>query len=374
MRELLAERLLAQVMDWTPEDVARERPVLQALATFKYNEYQQFSPGLRFIESLALWLNQFALKEERDCAYQFVRSRLVFISQAEMSHLVSISFPDVIRPILIGESALRLGIPETFVTRISNSSTFKLLLRQSLFLGLSDGARIDLFRRNNRAISHEQILPTYDPSTEKAQDMLSKLAIELEARLGRKPPHMEAKFQMVFLLDDFSGSGLSYLRKEGDGSKYSGKIQKVFHRIFVEGSLRGLVDPGRLHICIVLYIATAQAITRLRKLTTELMQEMGHICQCTVLCVKLLPESVSLHEDSDKDFLDLLEKYFSKSIIDGNYRKGRHEKPYLGFDQCALPVILTHNTPNNSAPLLWFEEDGKPRGLFPRVSRHKEDS
>ena len=30
MREALAERLLAQVMSWTPEDVANERPLLQA--------------------------------------------------------------------------------------------------------------------------------------------------------------------------------------------------------------------------------------------------------------------------------------------------------------------------------------------------------
>jgi hypothetical protein len=51
MRDALAERLLANVMAWTPEDVARERPVLQALAALKYDEYQQFSPGMRFVES-----------------------------------------------------------------------------------------------------------------------------------------------------------------------------------------------------------------------------------------------------------------------------------------------------------------------------------
>jgi len=54
MRDALAERLLANVMKWTPEDVALERPVLQALAALKYDEYQQFSPGMRFVESLAL--------------------------------------------------------------------------------------------------------------------------------------------------------------------------------------------------------------------------------------------------------------------------------------------------------------------------------
>jgi hypothetical protein len=76
MRELLAERLLAEVMQWTQEDVARERPILQALARFKYDEYQQFSPGMRFIESLALWLQQMRSIEERTTAYVIDRARL----------------------------------------------------------------------------------------------------------------------------------------------------------------------------------------------------------------------------------------------------------------------------------------------------------
>jgi len=86
MRDLLAERLLGKVMNWTPEDVARERPILQALATLKYDEYQQFSPGMRFVESLALWLNQFT-PEEKVVVYQFVKDRLIFFSSAEMNHL-----------------------------------------------------------------------------------------------------------------------------------------------------------------------------------------------------------------------------------------------------------------------------------------------
>ena len=64
MRDILADRVLAEVMRWLPEDVAKERPDLQALATFKYDEYQQFSPGMRFVESLALWLAQFESEEE----------------------------------------------------------------------------------------------------------------------------------------------------------------------------------------------------------------------------------------------------------------------------------------------------------------------
>jgi hypothetical protein len=105
MREALAERLLAQVMQWTPEDVARERPLLQAMAAFKYDEYQQFAPGMRFVESLALWLNQFKNKMERETAYEFVKKRLIFFSNAEVSHFVSTAYPDHIRPLLIKRAA-----------------------------------------------------------------------------------------------------------------------------------------------------------------------------------------------------------------------------------------------------------------------------
>lgn len=101
MKEQLAERLLARVMGWDAEQVAAQRPVLQALAAYKYDEYQRFSPGQRFIESLALWLSDFKTPDHKTAAYEFVRSRLVFFSAAEIQHLVSIAYPDHIRPRLL---------------------------------------------------------------------------------------------------------------------------------------------------------------------------------------------------------------------------------------------------------------------------------
>ncbi len=65
MRDELAEALLAKVMGWTDEEKALERPILQDLARYKYDEYQQYAPGRRFIESLALWLRQFETKDAK---------------------------------------------------------------------------------------------------------------------------------------------------------------------------------------------------------------------------------------------------------------------------------------------------------------------
>src|SRR4051794_8120460 len=110
MREALAESLLAEVMAWDNDDVARERPALQAMADYKYDEYEQYAAGSRFIERLARWLGRFDAGS-RAAAYQFVRDRLVFISRAEMRHLIGLAYPDHVRPRLIARAAADLGVP-----------------------------------------------------------------------------------------------------------------------------------------------------------------------------------------------------------------------------------------------------------------------
>ena len=53
----------------------------------------------------------------------------------------------------------------------------------------------------------------------------------------------------------------------------------------------------------------------------------------------------------------------------------RGSDPSLGFGGFALPVVLHHNTPNNSVGQLWADtserNDGaNRRALFPRRERH----
>ena len=53
MRDENAQALLTEVMGWTDEQPVMEYvPVLQLLADFKYDHYQRFGPGKRFLESL----------------------------------------------------------------------------------------------------------------------------------------------------------------------------------------------------------------------------------------------------------------------------------------------------------------------------------
>ncbi|HZM03177.1 MAG TPA: hypothetical protein VFC44_09145 [Candidatus Saccharimonadales bacterium] len=112
MKEALAEKLLAKVLGWEPPEMAKERPRLQAMASFKYDAYEQFSPGLRFVESLALWLNQFEAAH-RKTAYDYLMSALVFCSAEEMDHLVETAYHG--RTIAVPRKTYRIQWPDGVV-------------------------------------------------------------------------------------------------------------------------------------------------------------------------------------------------------------------------------------------------------------------
>ena len=371
MRDALAERLLAQVMGWAPEDVARERPDLQALATYKYDEYQQFSPGMRFVESLAVWLSQFKTVNERRIAYEFIKTNLIFCSSAEMNHLVSITYPDHIRPLLLRRAAQDAVIDNHFVSKIAAHTAFKLRQRQCLFLGLSDGARIDVFRRSNSPdLTHEQILQTYEVSQTRVDELLDRLSADVSTLLGGEAPEEMRRFRTIVLLDDFSGSGLTYLRP-GDAGSFGGKIGGFYRSLMVaEGPARRLVDIRRVEIIVVLYMATDQAQSHLKTLSKEVWDPLG--VEHSVKVIHPLNSSICLHPNDGNVMGALVETYYDAVIEDHHTKIGGTDLKY-GFARCGLPLVLSHNTPNNSLSLLWADSK-KMRALFPRVSRHRKEA
>jgi hypothetical protein len=356
-------------MGWAPEDVARERPDLQALAAYKYDEYQQFFPGMRFVENLAFWLSQFKTVDERRIAYEFIKTKLIFCSSAEMNHLVSIAYPDHVRPLLLRRAAQDAGIDERLVSKIAAHTAFKVRQRQCLFLGLSDGACIDVFRRSNSSdLTHEQILQTYEVSPDRVEELLKKLSADLASLLGRDPPEEMRKFRTIVLLDDFSGSGVSYLGR-GDSDSFDGKIGR-FHRSLTTGEASRLVDIKRTEILVVLYMATDQARLRLETLSREVWDALG--VEHWVIVVHRLSTSICLRADDGNAMAKLIDTYYDPNVEDEHTRKGGTDVKY-GFARCGLPLVLSHNTPNNSLSLLWAESP-TIRALFPRVSRHRKEA
>lgn len=365
MREGLAERLLAEVMNWSPADVALERPVLQALASYKYDGYQQFSTGMHFIESLASWLTNFATYEERRDAYLFIKNRLIFVSEAEMRYLVGLSYHDHIRNVLLQRVAADLAIPDYSIGQLVASEAFKKAERKALFLGLSDGARIDVFRRM-AGLSNEQVYGTYLISEEKSKDMVKELRQALSA-YGEESP--EESFNTVFLLDDFAGSGDSLLREE-DG-EVKGKIARCLNTLRDENESTQLLDLKEWSVYVVLYLSTRRAFETLAQRIQGLWT--GDLPSCTVVPLYLLEDDVMVTSGRDPEFDRLVESYYDKSIMDRHLAKGGNNVKH-GYADCSLPLVLAHNTPNNSVYLLWADKPGlSTKALFPRVSRHREE-
>jgi hypothetical protein len=371
MKDALAEKLLAHVLQWGPQEVARERPYLQAMAAYKYDEYQQFSPGMRFVESLACWLAQFATAEERRRAYEFVKHRLVFCSAAETNHLVESAYPDHVRPILLRRAAREIPVNERNVGRVAASSEFRVLQRQCLFLGLSDGARIDVFRRaNSRELNHEQIWQTHELADSRVQEPLDKLGKDVGKFLQTGP--VECKFRTVVLLDDFSASGSSYYSiKPNAAGLLDGKIAKFHQRLTTASDpVSRLVQLKDVELVILLYIATEQARDYLLTRSGEVWGSMG--VAYSVEVVQLVPASARLTAGPGNPIADLIEQRYDHSVFNSHFEKGGTKDAKYGYAGCGLPVVLHHNTPNNSIFLLWSDEGRSVRGLFPRVQRHKE--
>lgn len=311
MRDFLAERLLVKILAWTPDEITNERPLLQALANFKYNDYQQFSTGIRFIESLVRWLNQFENLSERKVAYDFLKDELIFISNEQMSYLVSITFNEVINPILISKTALDIDVSANLVHKIINSDEYKLNLRKSLFIGLSDGSRIDQLRRNS-GLDNEQVATTHQISTEKIMDMLDELELAVKTK---------CKFKTVFLLDDFTASGKSYFRSEENKGKIFKFLMKVFGKDeeLIASKEReewdSLTDKNELDIHIIFYLATEEAIQTIQseidkwKLSNNISNEIK------VSTIQLISSAVKTKVLLNQEFIKLAEKYFDPKVI-----------------------------------------------------------
>lgn len=361
MRDTVAERVLATVMDWDAAQVARFGSPLQQLAAHKYDSYEGYRPGVKFLENLTGWLYQFDSLEDRRTAIDFVLDRLIFISRAELEHLIETVYPDHIRPMLIERAARELGLSRFSVHQIISSQEFEHIQRRTLVLGLSDGAHIDQLRRTSPELSHEQIFL----ATDIGDEAILRAVTKLQDATGDQ----DARFEQVLLIDDFYGSGRTLLR-ESDGA-FAGRLWRVHQRVqqLVDG-LKGPSGPPLkalapdAGVTILVYIASADAEAYVRKM----LSRVGLNWELRV--VQSLPGEVKV---TDAEIERLCRWHYDPALTD----RHKGDAP-MGYSDCALPIVLQHNTPNNSISILWADSTDQPesrerRALFPRYERHRAD-
>jgi hypothetical protein len=365
MKQDLALQLMGEIMNWSNEESRQEYKWLRLLSRIKYDSYRDFSAGALFVECLADWLQQFT-PDERRTAYTFVRENLIFISPAEINHLIELFYPDVVREQLFDIVSSDTGIPR-HLTWCDNAARtrFQQLLRGTLFLGLSDGARMDVLRRaNTGVISNEQVLIATELDDAKWDSLLSNLR--------RDRQDQTACFELIYLIDDFVGSGKTFLRKNAEGI-WDGKLIK-FHKRAVQLAASHFAPSYK--VLVHHYIASYDAHTSIPIAEQQARADhaTGWFPNVTFTFGTVLPSSVRVTHATHADFMQIIAKYYDSSIESSHTQVGGADVR-LGFGACALPLVLEHNTPNNSVALLWADTDGSNgqhamRPLFRRRQRH----
>ena len=369
MNQDLALKVLSQIMGWTNERARDEFRWLRLMARLKYDGYRAFQAGMRFVESLATWLQQFR-QDQRETAYSFVRRSVVYISSMEMQCLVERLYPRTVCERLIRVVAADYGIqPYQVFTRAPDA--LDRLRRQTLFMGLSDGARIDAIRHvNSGVLSNEQLVQFTQLGTDKWKDMLDSLRDDLS--------DSHARFRLVYLIDDFIGTGTTFLRLDAK-NEWKGKLVRFMSSVeSADNELgRDKLFDGRSELCIHHYVsASGPVYPLLESYITACPNSRLQAWHCSY--GQLLPDyskTIGTHED----FVKLTNIYYDPIIETKHTNVGGVQHLGLGYGGRSLPLVLEHNTPNNSVALLWAESSGgnrvsghapAMRPLFRRRQRH----
>lgn len=371
MKPELALRLLGGLMKWEFFRANEEFKWLNLLVEYKYDHYQGYSPGARFLINLINWLKQFPTVEEREVAYKFIRERLVFISQREMHHLINLSMP-------LFDCEARRHVAKELVLKfyetwndINATKRLHLLKMRTLYVALSDGAHIDVFRRDNEGdVSNEQVVPLAEISPQKWESLSGKLRKRLDAA---EFSGEDALFERICLIDDFTGSGFTLARL--DKNVWDGKVPKFCTQCEENEILGKQVKHG----CIVHvhhYLASTKAKESISTKLDSYQKVSGNFSFVTTFSYVLPQDVVLSREDDDTGLVKLINDYYESSIESDHTKGSPNENIQFGYKQSGLPLVLDHNTPNNSIALLWAKsKDGtnskhKMRPLFHRKERH----
>lgn len=325
---------------------------LQFMASYKYNHYDMYLPGMRFMDQFALWLEQFD-SPDREVALRIIREKLIFISQREMQELAHFMYYNQIVPATLA-LAIDLEHLPLYSYREAYDLYFNQYLRSSLFIGLSDGARIDYFRRHHIELSQDQVIPYYRSSPE---DYLAKLREQLH--------DTTARFRQVFLIDDFTASGYT-LAHTSDRGEIEGSLARLYRQHC------DLLDHAD-RIYVAYYVATRQAMDHV---TSYLESMPGYAGKSVFLAALPLESGVTIWGDTavDTDARGICDKYYLPEVETSNTLKGGGVQ--YGFGRSGLVLSMHSNTPNNSVFFLWLTANDLPSGrevtpLFPRIDRHR---
>lgn len=283
--------------------------------------YRSFDGKKAFEKKMLLWLNQFDVLD-RSFMLNFIVKNLDFVSEKDI------------------EKSAKEAIERVYKTSENNYD-----LKQTIFMGLTDGARMDLLRYISNGLDNHQFCMDYEISDKKIMNILRKLDKESCDIKGK------SKDIRIHLVDDFSGSGISYFRFEN--GLWKGKLKRFMDSIYLKFS-----NKRKVYLFLYLYYASSNAVEYIQNIFKMLYPDVEFKIEVINVVKK-----ISLNKKEE----EMLQKYFDDELLnDKNYLKGICSKPYLGFNEASLCTVFYHNAPNNCFPIIWYGKNA----LFPRKNRH----
>jgi hypothetical protein len=320
------------------------------MAEYKYDSYEVYSTSRRFLPSLLGWLGQFHTRDEIETALTIVH-KLLFLSRKEMQELSRVVYQNILFEML--DEIIRVGNLRPF----DYPAAYKRLdrfLEKCVFIGMSDGAQMDYFRRHGEGkIKNDQALPYYKADEEE------------------KRSHSKAKY--AFLLDDMCGSGITFLRAE---KARSGKVVTGQLPRFINRWLR-FASFDAIYCCP--YLITERGFKRLTKLTSgsKRIIDRTRRFRFKILYGMIIPEKYSILNKGNELFnsverkrvKSLCERYYDPTTEDAHTRKGGGCK--FGFGKTGIFLVRYNNAPNNTPSIIWHANPARDRtALFRRLARH----
>lgn len=323
---------------------------IQYLSERKYNYYDQYLPGETFQNRLLRWLENFD-KKDRNIAMKVVK-HLTYIDMHELRSLAVTTFWN---SLLLIEKEIIKNIDREIFLKTYQKKKKKLIdkeLGKSIYVAIADDVLFDYFRRRAQRrkptiLGGDSFVEYYKLHPYCQEDDLDKLE----------------DTERIFMLDQLSASGTSFIRKEENGWK--GKIIR-FKEIWKN------IENVKIYYLpyIMSSVAERNVNRRLKKWRCEENPSLKDIVIKPSLKVKVskcVRANNSYKIDETKPVAKLCEKYFDEDIIDEHKEKGGECK--WGFGESGLDLVLNTNCPNNTLPIIWHDyNEWIP--LFPRIEHH----
>jgi hypothetical protein len=291
------------------------------------------------------WLSNFVNGDEDEEQKErinmlYLLTKFMYFGNAELRELLLSLFRDLYKYPIV--HAIRKENNDTTDINLINTA-FKSVLESTRFLGVGNpsesGVHMLYYFRQEAELSKEQFLNTGEIFKTEAITGHDGAGIKVTLTSEITDP----KIRRYIFIDDFCGSG----------SQAKGYLS------YTVKSLKAK-DPD-LIVCYYMLFATEDGI--------KVVRDLGIFDQ--VEAVYIIDRSFKTFSEGSRYFAKeidpLIEKEYSKAVAT-RYGQKLLNSAALGYGDCQLLLGFFHNTPDNSLPVFWSEENSwKP--IFKRYQK-----